>query len=133
VTAVLKELHKIVNEAIRVQEPGQDRAEGLTVDLINIGDSDRCPLSGQVNESCERKRTAWSFLGPRQLVWQVNKDMVRNNIRDATGLPGGASRSSLLDPAAHTAPYGSFSAFPAAAKPPLGSPERRMLSEGFCV
>jgi len=36
VTAVLKELHKIVNEAIRAQEPGQDHAEGLTVDLSRL-------------------------------------------------------------------------------------------------
>jgi type I restriction enzyme R subunit len=36
VTEVLKELHKIVNEAIRAQEPGQDHAEGLTVDLSRI-------------------------------------------------------------------------------------------------
>lgn len=37
VTDVLKELYKIVNEAIRAQEPGEDHAEGLTVDLSQIG------------------------------------------------------------------------------------------------
>jgi type I restriction enzyme R subunit len=36
VTSLLKELHKIVNEAIRAQEPGDDQAEGLTVDLSQI-------------------------------------------------------------------------------------------------
>ncbi|MEW6663928.1 MAG: HsdR family type I site-specific deoxyribonuclease [Thermodesulfobacteriota bacterium] len=36
VTEVLKELHKIVNEAIRTQEPGEDYAEGITVDLSRI-------------------------------------------------------------------------------------------------
>jgi type I restriction enzyme R subunit len=36
VTALLKELHKIVNEAIRAQQPGDDYAEGLTVDLSTI-------------------------------------------------------------------------------------------------
>lgn len=36
VSAVLKELHKIVNEAIRAQSPGDDQAEGLTVDLSEI-------------------------------------------------------------------------------------------------
>jgi type I restriction enzyme, R subunit len=36
VTEVLKELHKIVNEAIRAQQPGVDHAEGLTVDLSQI-------------------------------------------------------------------------------------------------
>jgi type I restriction enzyme, R subunit len=36
VTELLKELHKIVNEAIRTQQPGDDHAEGLTVDLSRI-------------------------------------------------------------------------------------------------
>jgi type I restriction enzyme, R subunit len=36
VTEVLKELHRIVNEAIRAAEPGGDHAEGLTVDLSQI-------------------------------------------------------------------------------------------------
>ncbi len=36
VTEVLKELHRIVNEAIRAAEPGEDHAEGLTVDLSQI-------------------------------------------------------------------------------------------------
>ena len=36
VTGVLKELHRIVNEAIRAAAPGEDHAEGLTVDLSRI-------------------------------------------------------------------------------------------------
>ena len=36
VTEVLKELHRIVNEAIRAQAPGEDHAEGLKVDLSRI-------------------------------------------------------------------------------------------------
>lgn len=36
VTDVLKALHKVVNEAIQAQEPGDDHAEGLTVDLSRI-------------------------------------------------------------------------------------------------
>jgi len=36
VTAILKELHKIVNEAIRTQGTGDDQAEGLRVDLSQI-------------------------------------------------------------------------------------------------
>ncbi len=36
VTEVLKEIHKIVNEAIRTQAPGEDQAEGLKVDLSQI-------------------------------------------------------------------------------------------------
>jgi type I restriction enzyme R subunit len=36
VTELLKELHKIVNEAIRAQDVGGDHAEGLTVDLSKL-------------------------------------------------------------------------------------------------
>ncbi len=36
VTEVLKVLHRIVNEAIRAAPPGNDHAEGLTVDLSRI-------------------------------------------------------------------------------------------------
>ncbi len=36
VTELLKELHQIVNEAIRTQETGTDHAEGLTVDLSQL-------------------------------------------------------------------------------------------------
>jgi type I restriction enzyme R subunit len=36
VTEVLKVLHRIVNEAIRAAAPGEDHAEGLTVDLSQI-------------------------------------------------------------------------------------------------
>ncbi|MDD9962052.1 MAG: type I restriction endonuclease subunit R [Gammaproteobacteria bacterium] len=36
VTELLKELHRIVNEAIRTQNPGSDQSEGLTLDLSQI-------------------------------------------------------------------------------------------------
>jgi type I restriction enzyme R subunit len=36
VTDLLKELHRIVNDAIRTQAPGEDQAEGLRVDLSEI-------------------------------------------------------------------------------------------------
>ncbi|TAK35684.1 MAG: type I restriction endonuclease subunit R [Chloroflexota bacterium] len=36
VTDLLKELHKIVNAAIQALEPGEDHAEGLTVDLSQV-------------------------------------------------------------------------------------------------
>jgi type I restriction enzyme, R subunit len=36
VTELLKELHRIVNEAIRTQAAGEDQAEGLTFDLSKI-------------------------------------------------------------------------------------------------
>ncbi len=36
VTELLKELHRIVNEAIRAAEQGEDHADGLTIDLSQI-------------------------------------------------------------------------------------------------
>ena len=36
VTELLKELHRIVNEAIRTQAPGDDQTDGLTLDLSQI-------------------------------------------------------------------------------------------------
>jgi len=36
VTAVLKALHRIVNEAIQTAEPGEDHATGITIDLSEI-------------------------------------------------------------------------------------------------
>lgn len=36
VTEVLKELHRIVNDAIHAADPGNDHAEGLTIDLSQI-------------------------------------------------------------------------------------------------
>jgi type I restriction enzyme R subunit len=55
VTSVLKELHKIVNEAIRAQEPGEDHAEGLTVDLSKI---DFAKLRDEFASKVKRKRAA---------------------------------------------------------------------------
>jgi len=55
VTAVLKELHKIVNEAIRAQQPGEDHAEGLTVDLSQI---DFAKLHQEFAKKVRYKQTA---------------------------------------------------------------------------
>jgi type I restriction enzyme R subunit len=55
VTEVLKELHKIVNEAIRAQQPGEDHAEGLTVDLSQI---DFEKLREEFAKKVKRKRAA---------------------------------------------------------------------------
>jgi type I restriction enzyme R subunit len=55
VTAVLKELHRIVNEAIRAAEPGDDHAEGLTVDLSRL-DFDR--LRTEFASKARHKQTA---------------------------------------------------------------------------
>jgi len=55
VTEVLKELHKIVNEAIRTQKPGEDHAEGLTVDLSRI---DFAKLRDEFANKVRRKHAA---------------------------------------------------------------------------
>jgi hypothetical protein len=55
VTEVLKELHRIVNEAIQAQAPGGDHAEGLTVDLSQI-DFDK--LRDEFASKVQRKHAA---------------------------------------------------------------------------
>ncbi len=55
VTALLKELHRIVNEAIRAQAPGGDHAEGLTVDLSRI---DFAKLRNEFVDKVQRKHAA---------------------------------------------------------------------------
>ncbi|MHB1032965.1 MAG: type I restriction enzyme endonuclease domain-containing protein [Pirellulaceae bacterium] len=55
VTDLLKELHKIVNEAIRAQDPGEDHAEGLTVDLSKI---DFAKLRDEFARRARHKHTA---------------------------------------------------------------------------
>jgi type I restriction enzyme, R subunit len=55
VTELLKQLHKIVNEAIRAQQPGDDHAEGLTVDLSRI---DFGKLRDEFAQKVKAKRAA---------------------------------------------------------------------------
>ena len=55
VTELLKELHRIVNEAIRAAPPGDDQAEGLTVDLSRI-DFDK--LRDEFANKVQRKNAA---------------------------------------------------------------------------
>ncbi|MCY4585472.1 MAG: type I restriction endonuclease subunit R, partial [Bryobacterales bacterium] len=55
VTALLKELHRIVNEAIRTQDPGDDQAEGLTFDLSRI---DMKKLRAEFAKKVRHKATA---------------------------------------------------------------------------
>jgi type I restriction enzyme R subunit len=55
VTALLKELHKIVNEAIRAQAPGEDHAEGPTVDLSQV---DFAKLREEFADKVKRKHAA---------------------------------------------------------------------------
>src|SRR5271155_2580649 len=55
VTDLLKELHRIVNEAIRAAEPGEDHAEGLTIDLSQI---DFATLRDEFGSKVKRKHAA---------------------------------------------------------------------------
>lgn len=55
VTKVLKELHRIVNEAIRTMKPGEDHAEDLKIDLSKL-DFDK--LREEFKHKVRRKNTA---------------------------------------------------------------------------
>ena len=74
VTDVLKELHRIVNEAIRAQEPGEDHAEGLTVDLSRI---DFVKLRDEFAKKVRRKHAALQDI--RDLVEGKLARMLANN------------------------------------------------------
>jgi type I restriction enzyme, R subunit len=74
VTEVLKELHKIVNEAIRAQEPGEDHAEGLTVDLSQI---DFTRLRDEFAHKVQRKHAALQDI--RDVVEQKLQQMLARN------------------------------------------------------
>lgn len=74
VTALLKELHRIVNEAIRTQAPGEDQAEGLTFDLSKI-DLDK--LRDEFAKKVRRKATALQDI--RDIVEQKLAGMLARN------------------------------------------------------
>lgn len=74
VTEVLKELHKIVNEAIRAQEPGGDHAEGLTMDLSKI---DFAKLRDEFAKKIKHKNSALHDI--RDLIEQKLQQMLARN------------------------------------------------------
>jgi type I restriction enzyme, R subunit len=74
VTSVLKELHRIVNEAIRATEPGGDHAEGLTVDLSQL-DFER--LRSEFSRRVRRKHAALQDI--RDVVDAKLARMLANN------------------------------------------------------
>ena len=74
VTSLLKELHKIVNEAIRTQGAGADRAKGITVDLSKI-DFER--LREEFSKKVRRKQATLQDI--RQLVEQKLQQMLQRN------------------------------------------------------
>ena len=74
VTELLKELHRIVNEAIRTQAPGEDQAEGLTFDLSQI-DVER--LRDEFAKKMHHKATALQDI--REIVEQKLAEMLARN------------------------------------------------------
>jgi type I restriction enzyme R subunit len=74
VTELLKELHRIVNEAIRAQEPGRDQTEGPTFDLSRI---DLEKLRDEFAKKVRRKATALQDI--RQIVEQKLAEMLNRN------------------------------------------------------
>ena len=74
VTELLKELHRIVNEAIRTQAPGDDQAEGLTFDLSQI---DMEKLRDEFAKKVQRKATAIQDI--REIVEQKLAEMLARN------------------------------------------------------
>ena len=74
VTELLKELHRIVNEAIRTQTSGDDQAEGLTFDLSQI-DMERLR-----DEFAKKVRhTATALQDIREIVEQKLAEMLARN------------------------------------------------------
>ena len=77
VTELLKELHRIVNEAIRTQAPGDDQAEGLTFDLSQI---DMEKLRNEFAKKVRHKATALQDI--RKIVERkLNEMLARNPLR----------------------------------------------------
>ena len=74
VTELLKELHRIVNEAIRTQAPGVDQAEGLTFDLSQI---DVEKLRDEFSKKVRHKATALKDI--REIVEEKLAQMLARN------------------------------------------------------
>ena len=74
VTELLKELHRIVNQAIRTQSPGDDQAEGLTLDLSQI---DMEKLRDEFAKKVQHKVTALQDI--REIVEQKLAEMLARN------------------------------------------------------
>ena len=70
VTELLKELHRIINEAIRTQSPGDDQAEGLTFDLSEI-DMENCGTNSPRKFSTRQPRFRTSVRPSEQKLAQM--------------------------------------------------------------
>ncbi len=74
VTALLKELHRIVNEAIRTEAPGSDEAEGALYDLSRINME---KLREEFAKKVRRKATVLQDI--REIVERKLADMLAHN------------------------------------------------------
>jgi type I restriction enzyme R subunit len=74
VTALLKELHRIINDAIRTQVPGEDQAERLTFDLSKI---DLGKLREEFKKKVRRKATVLQDI--RDIVEEKLAEMLARN------------------------------------------------------
>ena len=74
VTELLKELHRIVNEAIRTQTPGDDQAKGLIFDLSRI---DMEKLRDEFAKKVRHKATALQDI--REILEQKLDEMLKRN------------------------------------------------------
>ena len=74
VTELLKELHRIVNEAIRTQAPGDDQTDGLTLDLSQI---DMEKLRDEFAKRVPHKATTLQDI--RDIVEQKLAEMLARN------------------------------------------------------
>jgi len=74
VTELLKEMHRIVNDAIRTHSPGDDQAEGLTFDLSQI---DLEKLRDEFAKKVRHKATALQDI--REIVEQKLAEMLARN------------------------------------------------------
>ena len=70
----MKELHRIVNEAIRTHTPGEDQADGLTFDLSQI---DMEKLRDEFAKKVQHKATALQDI--REIVEQRLAEMLARN------------------------------------------------------
>src|ERR1019366_1561816 len=74
VTELMKEIHRMVNEAIRAAAPGEDHAEGLSVDLSKI---DFGKLRDEFASKVQRKHAAVQDI--RELVEKKLAQMLASN------------------------------------------------------
>lgn len=87
VTQLLKELHRIVNESIRAQAPGDDQAEGLTFDLSQINLERlrdefakkvrrKSTVVQDIREIVERKLAAMLARNPMRMDYQIQYETI---------------------------------------------------------